>query len=117
MMTAGFIHFDCLCGLDIYFFGDLPSGEPPLEAIDTFRSRLPNHHQAIFTSNDDTVVSCPCCDSLIQLPTAKVAAFLGQMTLDTTKSGVDNVTALEKTDHYPTSKHSDGYNLQLTRLN
>ena len=117
MMTAGFIHFDCLCGLDIYFFGDLPSGEPPLDAIDTFRARFANHQQAIFTSNDEPVVSCPCCESLIQLPSAKVAAFLGQMSLDTIDNGVDNVIAPEKTDKYRPSKHSDGYNLQLTMLN
>jgi hypothetical protein len=80
-MMAGFIHFDCLCGLDVYYFGDLASGEPPLEAIDTFRQRLGGHQYAIYTSRDDEIVECPCCGSLIQLPSPKIASFIGRMSL------------------------------------
>jgi hypothetical protein len=117
MMKAGFIHFDCLCGLDIYFFGDLASCEPPYEEINTFRARLVNHQHAIFTSRDKTIVSCPCCESLIQLPSAQVAAYLGQMSLATANRGVETRKALDKKKNDISKIHSDGFRPQFSKLN
>jgi hypothetical protein len=117
MMKAGFIHFDCLCGLDIYFFGDLASGEPPYEAINTFRARLANLQHAIFTSRDKTIVSCPCCESLIQLPSAQVAAYLGQVSLATANMEMGTRQAADKKEKDISKIPSDGYNLQFSKLN
>ena len=117
MLMAGFIHFDCLCGLDIYFFGDLASGEPPLDAIDNLRARLGNHPFAVYTSHDEDIVPCPCCDSLIQLPSPKIAAFLGQMSFAGTQPGTDSPAIRDNSRACHPTEYSDGYNLQLTELN
>ncbi len=117
MMTAGFIHFDCLCGLDIYFFGDMASGEPPFEAIETFRARVGNHKHAIYTSNDETIVPCPCCETMIQLPTAQVAAMLGKVSLATSNVGMDYRPTAKMSQKYHPNKQSDGHNRYLLGLN
>lgn len=116
-MMAGFIHFDCLCGLDIYFFGDLPSGKPPIAAIEKLRSQLGNRQYAIYTTQDDEIVPCPCCDSYIQLPDAQIAAYFGKMSLANSNMGADGSPSHVNHGNQRPSRFSDGYSLQSTELN
>jgi len=117
-MMAGFIHFDCLCGLDVYYFGDLETGEPPFEAIESFRHKLAGHRFAIFTSQDEEIVECPCCDSLIQLPGPKIAAYIGRMSLASasTMPGQPIPIHQQSENRLPIS-FTDGYRPQLSELN
>jgi hypothetical protein len=117
MIMAGFIHFDCLCGFDVYFFGDLASGEVPVEAIDILRARLGNHRYAIFTSRDNPIVPCPCCESMIQLPSPQIAEYLGQLSLANTNCGTEEPAIRGNLNARHSKKYSDGYNLQLPELN
>ena len=116
-MMAGFIHFDCLCGLDIYFFGNSASGEAPLEAIESFRSNLGNHQHAIFSSQDGAIVTCPQCNSLVQLPTPEIVAFLAQKSLAATKPQGINRTDQSLADGYYPANHTDGYSRPISELN
>lgn len=118
MDMTGFIHFDCICGLDIYFFGDSASGLPSFEAIETLRTQLGNHQFAIFTSQNEPIVPCPCCDSMIQLPDARIAAFFAKMSLAATaNSEKDQPPAREKQIKQNPSLFLDGYSRQLPELN
>ena len=116
-MMAGFIHFDCYCGLDIYFFGNSPSGEAPLEAIDSFRSNLGTQQHAIYSSRDDAIVACPQCDSLIQLPTPEIVAFLAQKSLAASKTEGTIRAGHPLSDGYYPPNHADGYSNPITELN
>ena len=117
-MMAGFIHFDCFCGLDIYFFGDLASGEPPVEAIETFRSKLGQHAYAIYTSKDDSLVQCPCCNSMIQLPSAQIAAYIGEMSQASTSNiQAHSQLSQERSDSLLPLNYTEGYRPHVSELN
>lgn len=116
-MMAGFIHFDCLCGLDIYYFGDLDTGEPPLEVIESFRQKLAGHRFAIYTSQDEEVVECPYCDSYIQLPGPKIAAYIGRMSLASASNVQVQPVPIRQQENRLPLNFSDGYRPQLSELN
>ena len=68
MITTQYIHFSCLCGLDMYFFANLPGGQAPVETMERFRESLNSFPYMIFSSQDGFNANCDSCDLEIDLP-------------------------------------------------
>ena len=76
MINTEFIHFSCLCGLDMYYFANLPDGQAPLETIARFRDSLNSFPYMILSSQDGFSANCDSCNLEIDLPKSEIVYMI-----------------------------------------
>jgi hypothetical protein len=76
MVSVDYIHFNCFCGLDIYYFADLPSGKAPSNVMERFENLLNSFPHMLFSSQDGLTGKCCSCHTEIELPTSQIVRWI-----------------------------------------
>ncbi|HET6445053.1 MAG TPA: hypothetical protein VFI27_10800 [candidate division Zixibacteria bacterium] len=79
MNEAGFIHFDCFCGADLYYLVCQAGDEDQDVAVNALTRLIEHPHFAIYTASDGVSGDCPHCGAIVELPVPSTVALLRSM--------------------------------------
>jgi len=79
MNEAGFIHFDCFCGADLYYLVSQAGDEDQDVAVNALTGLIEHPHFAIYTAADGENGGCPHCGAIVELPDPSTVALLRSM--------------------------------------
>lgn len=80
--SVGMIHLTCYCGADLFYIGNMPSGEPPTKLINQLITMLGPGPYGFFTSADGGHGDCPLCGLTFELPSPEILSWLPFMDKD-----------------------------------